>query len=67
MARDIGSEKVKTIGDNHEIWGADVPEARQMDLNNNASGRALSTLPGTCSANCTEAARNDQLEVYKGK
>ncbi|WP_421568659.1 RHS repeat domain-containing protein [Stenotrophomonas sp. PD6] len=66
MARDIGPDRSKMIGDNHEIWGTDVPGARQMGLNNNASGRALSTLPGTCSANCTEAARNDQLEVYMG-
>lgn len=50
-----------------EKAGSTAPEARQMDLNNNASGTALSTLSGTCSANCTEAARNDQLEVYMGK
>ncbi|QZN82242.1 RHS domain-containing protein [Stenotrophomonas sp. DR822] len=67
MARDIGEENARLIGDNHELWGADSPGGRQMDLNNNAIGRDLSSMSGACSANCLEAAKNDALEVYYGK
>lgn len=67
MARDIGAGNAKLIGDNHEIWGVDPPGGRQMDLNNNAIGRDLSSMSGACSSLCSEAARNDELEVYIGR
>jgi RHS repeat-associated protein len=67
MSRGIGEENARLIGDNHEFWGSDVPEARQMDLNNNGFGRRIAPMQGTCSTNCTEAANNDELDVYIGK
>lgn len=46
MAREMGAESAKLIGDNHEIWGADPHGGRQMDLDNNAIGRGLSKIGG---------------------
>jgi hypothetical protein len=66
MARAIGLDCAKIIGDNHEAAGnrnGQPPAEYNMDFNNNSVGRGLASSSGDCGDLCKKALDGGKLTV----
>jgi len=71
MARLMGAQAAKVIGDNHENrndkYGENNPGARNMDQSNNKSGRASANCSGSCADSCLAKLKKGRLTGINGK